>query len=116
MYLNFDSLPVSIGSTLNLKILEQPISDFKDWLTYSIINLKEEVLIQIASVVYNIWQARNQSIYEGKFVPEEDIIQRSSRCVSDFIQANSPDLNLNMQHHPGQHLSRPVRLCRWIPP
>jgi len=103
------------GSPLNLKITEQQIPDFKDWITYSIINLPVEVIIQMASIIYNIWQARNQNIYDRKFVPEEEIIQRSSRCISDFLQANTPSLDLNMQHSvkPYQHTS--TRQYHWHP-
>lgn len=79
------------GSALNLKILEQPISNLSDWIAHSILNLKEEVNIQIASILYNIWQARNQAIFDEKFIPEETIITRSSCCISEFLAANNPD-------------------------
>jgi len=33
----------------------------------------ENTIILIASLIYHIWFARNKMIFEGKFVPEEDI-------------------------------------------
>jgi hypothetical protein len=79
------------GFVLNLKILDQPILNFKDWIINSILNLKEESITQIASITYNIWQARNQSIFENRDIPEVDIIQRSERCVYDFLQSRFED-------------------------
>lgn len=79
------------GSSLSLKIMEQPISNLIDWTAHSILNLKEEAMIQIASILYNIWQARNQAIFDDKFIPEEIIIARSSCCIKEFLLANNPE-------------------------
>lgn len=105
-------------SNLNLKILDLPIPSFRDWLMHSILTLKEDTIIQIASITYNIWQARNQSIYEHMYKPEADIIQRSDRCVSDFLQAQLSDTVDNLNHDisysnaPHQSVAR----RQWQPP
>lgn len=58
------------GSKLNIKILDQPITNFFDWLALSILHPDTEVMIQIAAIIYNIWFARNQSIFEEKSINE----------------------------------------------
>lgn len=89
------------GTQLNLRINNQPITNFVDWLTHSILHQKEETIIQIAALIYNIWFARNQSIYEEKFIPEIDIIQRSERSIYEFVKANTR-FDFDNQH---RHLS-----------
>jgi hypothetical protein len=106
------------GSALNIKIMDQPISNFRDWLSNAILNLKEEHIIQIASITYNIWQARNQSIYDQRIIPEADIILRSARCIQDYIQAHFEDSDDNSNHNSssGPHSLRRVPQHRWQPP
>ena len=104
------------GSCLSLKIMEQPIHDFKDWIANIILTEKEDLIIQIGSLTYNIWQVRNQQVFEDLTIHEVDIIQRSERCINEFIQANSPSSSPDIST---PHCDRPV-LCprpkRWIKP
>jgi len=93
------------GSNVNLKILDIPMFDFQEWLTHSLLNVKEEIIIQIASIIYNIWQAHDQSIYENQNLPEEEIFQRTSRCINDFLLANSTDSET--ETHYSKHPSIP---------
>lgn len=79
------------GSQLNLRIMDQPISNFQDWITHAILNNSEDVLIQIAGLVYYIWFARNLSIYEDKDLLEDEIIQRASEV---YMTINRQGLQL----------------------
>lgn len=75
------------GSQLNLRITDQPISNFQDQITYAILNNSEDVLIQIAGLVYYIWFACNLSIYEDKDLLEDEIIRRAERSIHDYQKA-----------------------------
>lgn len=77
------------GSQLNLRITNQPITSFQEWLSHSILNNSEEVLIQIAGIVYYIWFSRNLSIYEDKDLPEDEVIQRAERSIRDYQMART---------------------------
>jgi len=104
------------GSCLSLKIMEQPIHDVKDWIANIILTEKEDLIIQIASLTYNIWQARNQQVFEDLTIPEVDIIQRSERCINEFIQANSPSSSPDISPpYSDRHVLCP-RPKRWIKP
>jgi len=104
------------GSQLNLKITEQPFADIKDWIAHVILDLKEDVVIHIASMLYNIWQARNQAIYEEKFIPEEIIIERASRCINDFIHANCQESDLQTLHSLSPMTKSHKPYLHWSPP
>jgi hypothetical protein len=76
------------GSPLNLRILNQPINNYSDWLAYNILHESERVVIQIATITYYIWFSRNLSIFEDRMLPEDEIIKRAYNIIFDFQQAN----------------------------
>jgi hypothetical protein len=63
------------GSSLNLKILDQPITNFTDWISHSIQHQKEDIMVQIAAITYNIWHARNISLFKNRNIPDYEIAQ-----------------------------------------
>lgn len=104
------------GSNLNLKILNQPISDFSDWLNHIIQNEKDDTTIQVAVITYYIWFARNLSIFESRILPEIEIIKRALASVSDYQAAihqhTEPDLHTSSSHH----IQKIPRTTRWVRP
>jgi hypothetical protein len=79
------------GSSLTIKFPDQPNPNFIDWLYEFIIYNDESALISIASILYNIWHARNIKVYEDKDLLEEDIILRADRNIHEFLLATKPD-------------------------
>ncbi|KAK2395425.1 hypothetical protein QL285_057163 [Trifolium repens] len=80
---------VWFGSKLNINLSQGSSLSFKDWLRYAISNIQDDYTISyIASIIYNIWQARNQHIYDGIDVNEEDIINKAQKCLTEFQQTN----------------------------
>ena len=52
-----------------------------------ILNKSENVLIQIAVIAYNIWFAKNLIIFEDRYLPHEEIIQKAIHNISEFQSA-----------------------------
>jgi hypothetical protein len=82
------SCKVWFGSRLSLNITNIPNPDFREWLYETILNKDEQIIIQTATIIYNLWHARNLSIFEGIMLPEDTIIQRASKCVAEYKSAN----------------------------
>jgi len=91
------------GSSLTIKFPEQSNLIFTDWLFDFIIHNDESALINIATILYNIWFARNIHIYEEKDTPEDEIILRADHSIMDFWKANLP----NTQAHRSDPLRAP---------
>jgi hypothetical protein len=91
---------VWFGTSLNIKFPQQDLINFKEWLIYVIQSTKEEeIIIQIAAIIYNIWQARNSLVFDNHKVTEEDIINRAYRNIQDYQSANNnKDQPINKSH------------------
>jgi len=79
---------VWFGSQLNINITSTPITNFPDWIIYSIKHYEPDIIIQIASLAYHIWFSRNQRVFENKRIPEVDIINRAAHSIRDFYSAH----------------------------
>lgn len=75
------------GSSLAIKFADLPNPNFPAWLYNNIVHRDKDILIQMVTLIYNIWHARNLSVFKYKGIPEEDIIQRDNRNIQDFLQA-----------------------------
>jgi len=75
------------GSNLAIKLADLSNPNFSAWLFEATGQHKERTLIQIAALIYNIWHARNLSVFEQKELPEIDIIQRANRSIHEFLKA-----------------------------
>jgi hypothetical protein len=99
-----NTLKVSFGSSLSIRIPKSSERTFGDWL-YDIITTKDtQVVSHIAALTYSIWHARNQAVFEDVMISEAAIIQRAQSSLQAYHQANSlqssqPSL---VQQRPGQ--------------
>ncbi|XP_024632765.1 uncharacterized protein [Medicago truncatula] len=107
---------VWFGSSLNLKILDQRIKNFPERLIDKIQHAKPEVLIQIVSITYYIWYARNLSVFKDRSLPEVEIIQRAYTSISDYRQANSTNSNEADRDAPISQSNRRTKSTSWRKP
>jgi len=50
--------------------------------------MSNEILIKILAIIYNIWHARNQLIFEEKDIPKEVVISRARNDILDLHKAH----------------------------
>jgi hypothetical protein len=81
---------VWFGSCLSIRIPENHNLNFSDWLFEMILHNNEDVLIQLTAIINQIWFARNLSIFEDKYIPEEEIIHRAETNIQEYRQAHLP--------------------------
>ncbi|KAK2363143.1 hypothetical protein QL285_088153 [Trifolium repens] len=94
---------------------------FIDWLIYAITSICTEDIIYPAAIIYSIWYARNQHIFELNDTPNLTVIEKANKSIVEFQQATSTDqtgttdqinnninCNINYQHNP--------RSTQWIKP
>ncbi|WJX55042.1 hypothetical protein P8452_40859 [Trifolium repens] len=82
------SSKVWFGSQLGIKF-DSSQTSFADWVTYAINHLKEENIIHLAAIIYGIWYARNQQVFEGRDILEWDTIAKASQSITEYKQATS---------------------------
>jgi len=75
------------GSSVTIKFPDQPNPNFVDWLFDFILHKDEQIIIQIAAIIYSIWFSRNLSIFENKTLPEEEIILRVEHSLQEYFVA-----------------------------
>jgi hypothetical protein len=81
---------VWFGSKLSINFHNTQAS-FAEWLSYSIINLKDEDLIYIAAITYGIWFARNQQVFENKNLTDSEVFRIADTNINDYIKATNGD-------------------------
>lgn len=81
------------GSKLGINFQSSEISDFTDWLMYFILNNDSDSIINIAALLYSIWQARNQKKFDNIDVPGEIVIQRADSSICNYRKAQLADPN-----------------------
>jgi hypothetical protein len=103
-------------SSLSIRILEQPITDFSDWLSNIIMTQDSNTIIQTAALIYHIWFARNLMVFEEKFLPEEDIVRQAENITKEFTNAQlqvvdssntRPSTNTNRMQSTSRKWSKP---------
>jgi hypothetical protein len=77
---------VWFGSKLGIKF-DQNLTNFLDWLSYAITTLKEEDIIYMAAIIYGIWYARNQKIFEDRDIEGNVTIESASASIKEYQQA-----------------------------
>jgi len=78
-----------------------------------------ETLIYAASVIYNLWFARNKFIFEGIYKTEEEIIVLISRCIHDYQTCNAINNKAEMMktsHVSNSHHCHNLRKAKWRKP
>jgi hypothetical protein len=115
------SSKVWFGSQLGIKF-DNTQTSFADWVTYSINHLKEENITHLAAIIYGIWFARNQQVFEDKDIEEWDTIGKASQSITDYQQATSregPRQPNNRSQRPNSHYQQTAnstRIHRWSKP
>jgi hypothetical protein len=115
------SSKVWFGSQLGIKF-DSSQTSFADWVTYSINHLKEENIILLAAIIYGIWYARNQQVFEGRDILEWDTIAKASQSIIEYQQATSregprqPNYVTQGPNRHHQQLAKPSRMHKWTKP
>jgi hypothetical protein len=77
---------VWFGSKLGIKF-DQQLTNFPDWLAYAISTLKEEDVIYMVAIIYGIWYARNQKIFEDRDIEGHVTIESANTSIQEYQQA-----------------------------
>jgi hypothetical protein len=78
---------VWFASLLTINFEHVKFTKFQDWFDYMVQESKNEDLQTISTLLYSIWQARNDREFNGKNVPPTDMMQRAMQTLHEF-QAN----------------------------
>ncbi|GAU23366.1 hypothetical protein TSUD_334130 [Trifolium subterraneum] len=65
--------------------------DFAEWLIYSITHLNNNDLSYVAAIIYGIWYARNQLIFEINDIEDNTIITLASKWINEYQNVNTKD-------------------------
>jgi len=111
------------GSRLGIIRQEELDSNFNDWLLSFILNHDKSTIIKLAALLYSIWHARNQKVFENIDVPGDVIIKRSCNNIISFNKAKAsdplltitPDLHATVRNSPSKS-TRDRDKARWIKP
>jgi hypothetical protein len=79
-------------------------TNFPEWLTYAINSLNNEDLIYMAAVIYGIWYARNQKIFEYKDIEDYITLDKANTSIQEYQRATNT--NNNTQHDVNRARSR----------
>jgi ribonuclease HI len=78
---------VWFASPLTINFEHVMLKKFQDWFEYMLQESRNEELQTISTILYSIWQARNDREFNGKNVPPTDMMQRAMQTLHEF-QAN----------------------------
>jgi hypothetical protein len=84
------------GSKLGVNFNNCNLS-FIEWLQHTINSLNTEDLSYVAALIYGIWLARNQQVFNLRSVDNTTVIEQALRSIHEFQQATANDIN-NGQH------------------
>jgi hypothetical protein len=87
------------ASPLTIHIENTKINHIHKWIVNMVKETKEADLQIISTMLYSIWNARNEKEFKGKYIPLIDAMQRAMKVLQDY-QANQksramPDPNEN---------------------
>jgi hypothetical protein len=68
--------------TINYEHLQ--IKNLSDWLDYMMQNTTAEDMQNISTILYEIWLARNEKLYNGKQLPPTDVVNRALKSLHEF--------------------------------
>lgn len=92
------SRKVWFGSNINIKFPESPEFEFQDWLRQFIQTTDAATIIYAASVIYNLWYARNKLIFEDYKTNIEDILNYINKTIHEYQICNKINNIPNMMH------------------
>ncbi|KAK2382213.1 Ribonuclease H superfamily protein [Trifolium repens] len=109
------------GSKLGVNFSNCNLS-FVEWLQNTINSLKDEDLSYVAALIYGIWLARNQQVFNLRNVDNTTVIEQANRSIQEF-QIITSDMNNGLsQHVPSSmsnnqsHRSKPRTNKKWARP
>jgi len=79
------------GSQLGINFHNTDTSYLNDWLIDFLLKNDKDTVISMIALLYSIWHARNQKVFEDKEVPDRVVIQRAHNSVSSFKEAKISD-------------------------
>lgn len=120
LFLNCDcSRRELFGSNLGINFQSNTTADFVNWLISFIYTNDKPPIINLDALLYSIWHARNQKVFEDKTIPEDVVIQRACNNISSFRKARSgpPDHHHRYnQIHPALRSTRAPEHTKWVKP
>ncbi|GAU47065.1 hypothetical protein TSUD_302670 [Trifolium subterraneum] len=87
------ALPVWLAFPLTINLHSNKITNMEDWIIYMFHHIDPKGMEMVTSVIYNMWFARNQKIFQEKTLPPHEISNRASLHLSEyqnFCIANPP--------------------------
>jgi hypothetical protein len=98
------------GSKLGVRFSNIQTS-FADWLIYMVNSLKEEDIAYIAAIIYGIWYARNQHVFDNRDIEEWATLDNATKSIQEYKQATcreGPNQGINRSRGPNnQHRQNP---------
>ncbi|KAK2421540.1 hypothetical protein QL285_032158 [Trifolium repens] len=102
-------------------IFDRRHTNISEWIRNALNTLEEEDLIYIAAILYAIWFARNQKVFDDKDTDDERVILSAEKSINDYQSAtgseelstqsrsNPRSTNLRHQNHPmtNKHWNKP---------
>jgi hypothetical protein len=67
------------------------INSFSDWLEYMLKISTDECMQIIASITYNIWLARNLSVFQGKGVHPTNMVHQAIKTLHEYQSNQAVD-------------------------
>ena len=111
------------GSQIGIKMQHDFNTSFKDWLLNFIDKHEKTTIIDLATLLYSIWHARKQKVFENIEVPGEMVIHRACNNILSFHKAKSQDPKLliapnhRTKNQPlSSHPTRDLDRVKWIKP
>jgi ribonuclease HI len=87
------------------------IKNFPDWIDYMIQEAKIEDMQIISTILYSIWNARNDKEFNGVNIPPEDIVRRALHHLHDFLT----NQHARAPKRTSAHGNKRHNIC-WSPP
>jgi hypothetical protein len=109
---------VWFGSNINIKVPDSPEFDFKDWLRSLIQITKAETIICAASVIYNLWYARNKLIFDNYASSIEDTMSHIRKTIQEYKTCNNINNQSSMMQaiFKHKHHNQSANSTRWRKP
>jgi hypothetical protein len=79
------------GSQLGIIRQDGFDTSFCEWFINVIHKHEKSTIIKLAALLYSIWHARNQKVFENIDVPGEMVIKRACNIILSLKKAKSPD-------------------------
>ncbi|GAU30620.1 hypothetical protein TSUD_62400 [Trifolium subterraneum] len=86
-------LEVWFASPLNINLSQVQHPDFNNWLHYMFKNATNEGLNIMSTIIYGIWAARNQLVFQNKEVPAIETVHQALKVLHEYQNHSESDRN-----------------------